>query len=183
MISFDLHLNGYGISMYRLTKDKIEILRQWRNDPKIRQYMIYQEYITPEMQESWFESVNNDNNLYFIIEDNGHDVGMINVKDIDYSTGIGEGGVFIYEDRLLNTDFAYRAHILLFDYIFNEIGLKGIYSKILLSNERAIRFATFLGSEETKKEEGYMSLILMKENYFNNKNRLRFLKRWNYYNK
>lgn len=45
MVPSDLQLNGYGITMRRLTKDKIELLRQWRNDPKIRQYMIYQEYI------------------------------------------------------------------------------------------------------------------------------------------
>ena len=182
MIPSNLQLAGYGITMRRLNKDKIEILRQWRNDPKIRQYMIYQEYITPEMQVKWFEKINNDNNLYFIIEDGGQDVGMINVKDIDYSKGIGEGGIFIYEDRLLNTDFAYRAHILLFDYVFNEIGLNGILSEIQPTNERAIRFASFLGSEITKETKECIFLMLTRDNYFNNKNRERFLKRWNYFN-
>ncbi len=182
MIPSDLQLTGYGITMRRLNKDKIELLRQWRNDPKIRQYMIYQEYITPEMQVKWFEKINNDNNLYFIIEDGGQDVGMINVKDIDYSKGEGEGGIFIYEDRLLNSDFAYRAHIVLFDYAFDIIGLNGIISEIQPTNVRAIRFASFLGCEITKETQDCTFFMLTRENYFKNKNRERFIKRWNYFN-
>ena len=47
----NLVIEGYGVKLKRLTHDKIELLRQWRNDPKIQQYMIYREEITPEMQE------------------------------------------------------------------------------------------------------------------------------------
>ncbi len=182
MIPSDLHLNGYGITMRRLTKDKIEMLRQWRNDPKIRQYMLYQDYITPEMQEKWFDRINNDNNLYLIIEEDSKDVGLINVKDIDYTNATGEGGIFIYEDRLLNTDFAYRAHILLFDYAFNELRLNGIISEIQPTNMRALRFASYLGCEVTKETPECVFFMLTRVNYFENKNREHFLKRWNYYN-
>ncbi len=43
----NLILENYGVRLKRLTHDKIELLRQWRNDPKIQQYMFYREYITP----------------------------------------------------------------------------------------------------------------------------------------
>ncbi len=43
----NLILENYGVRLKQLTHDKIELLRQWRNDPKIQQYMFYREYITP----------------------------------------------------------------------------------------------------------------------------------------
>jgi RimJ/RimL family protein N-acetyltransferase len=182
MIDSHLELAGYGITLRRLTQDKIEMVRQWRNDLKIRQYMLYQETITPEMQNKWFEKINNDNNLYFIVQYDGNEVGLIDVKDIDYKNSVGEGGIFIYDEELQNTDLAYRSHILLFDYVFNEIGLERISSEIQPTNIRAIRFATFLGCEKISETPECLYYMLSKENYFNNKNRERFLKRWNYHN-
>lgn len=182
MIEPNLTLTGYGVTLRRLTHDKIEMLRRWRNDPKIQQYMVYREYITPERQEAWFQRINNDNNLYFIIEFEGNDVGLINVKNIDCEKSIGEGGVFIVEERLLNTDVAYRAHLLLFDFAFNKLELQGIISQILTSNQRAVRFAMFLGSEQIGQEAETALFLLTKENYLANKNRLHFLKRWKYFN-
>ena len=44
----------YDIILERLTLDKIELVRNWRNDPKISQYMDFKEYISPEMQLNWF---------------------------------------------------------------------------------------------------------------------------------
>lgn len=97
----DLVLEGYGVKLKRLTHDKIELLRQWRNDPKIQQYMIYRETITPEMQEKWFQKINNDHNFYFIIEYEGKEIGCVNIKDVDYEKKCGEPGIFIYDDRYI----------------------------------------------------------------------------------
>ena len=77
-------IKKFGITFKRLEKNDIELLRQWRNAPSISQYMEYREHITPEMQEEWFESVNNNNNLYFIIEYKGKKIGPTNGKDIDW---------------------------------------------------------------------------------------------------
>ena len=63
--------------MRRLTHDKIEMLRQWRNDPKIQQHMFYREYITPEMQERWFANLDQHTNFYFIVEYDGKEIGLI----------------------------------------------------------------------------------------------------------
>jgi hypothetical protein len=52
----------YGVKLERLTADKIELVRNWRNDPKISQYMEFRDHITAEMQKKWFASVDNENN-------------------------------------------------------------------------------------------------------------------------
>lgn len=176
-------LNNYGVTLRRLTHDKIEMLRQWRNDPKIQQYMFYRDYITPEMQEAWFKRINNENNYYFIIEYEGKEIGLINVKDIDYEQKTGESGVFIYDDAYLNTDVAYRAHLVMFDFIYGELGLLNTYSHIIGDNGRALRFMFFLGGKAQSDAPDNTAYILFAEDYLNNKNRQHFLKRWNHFNK
>lgn len=150
MIDPNLTLTGYGVILHRLTHDKIEMLRQWRNDPKIQQYMIYREYITPEMQEAWFQKINNDHNFYFIIEYEGKEVGMINIKDVDYEKKTGEPGIFIYDDDLWNSDVGMRASFCFGDFVWDILGLESMYIHVVASNKRALEYNLFLGYEVLK---------------------------------
>lgn len=174
-------LNDYGVVLRRLTHDKIEMVRQWRNSKEIRSTMFYQDEITPEMQQNWFRKVDNDRNWYFIIEFRGEDVGVINVKDIDYEAGTGETGIFIHAQKYLGTDIAYRAHLVMFDFIFNTLGLTSTISHIRPENEKAIRFALFLGADpdESSSTEAVSVYIITADGYRNNRNRQRFIYKWN----
>lgn len=167
-------LENYDVRLIRLTEDKIEMVRNWRNDPKISQYMEYRETITPEMQAKWFESINNNDNLYYIIEFKGEEIGLINIKDIDNINKTGESGVFIYSDKYLNTDISYRAHLILFDYYFIDLCYCELHAHILESNKRASRFVEFLGY----KKVDATTFTLQGDDYLTNKNRLRFIKKY-----
>ena len=168
-------IKKYGVTLEKMTHQKIEIVRQWRNDPKIDKYMEFHEEITPQMQENWFNRINNDNNLYYIIQYEGNDIGLINIKDLNDELTEGESGCFIYEDKYLNRDISYRAHLALFDYFFNEFNGKGLKSHIKEDNPRASRFAQFLGFSLL--DDSRTEYHLSKEEYENNKNRQRFVLR------
>ena len=175
-------LENYGVKLKLLTHDKIEMVRKWRTDPKVAQFMEYRGEITPEMQEKWFSHLNNGvDNFYWIIEYNGDELGIINIKDVDYNKMTGETGVFIYKDKYLNTDIAYRAHLVMFDFIFEDLGLKYTYSHVLRTNIRAQRFSQFLGAHIAEGQENIENQLYIKskEEYFNNPNRTRFIHRYN----
>lgn len=158
----NLTLKGYGVTLRRLTHDKIEMLRQWRNDPKIQQFMIYRDYITPEMQEKWFERINNDNNFYFIIEYEGREVGLINIKDVDYEKKTGEPGMFLYDDNLWNLDVGMRASLCHSDFVWDTLGLETMYIHVLASNTRALQYNLLFGYEVVpgyEQEENKMLII------------------------
>lgn len=175
-----MELTNYGITLRRLTEDKIELVRSWRNNPKISSTMFFQDYITPEMQKKWFDRIK-DVDLYFIIVFQGEEIGLINVKDIDNEKRTGETGVFIYEDKYLNTDVAYRAHLVMFDYIYEKLNFTNTYSHIRMDNLKASRFSQFLGGlkDDTESTENSKKYVLSKENYLENKNRIRFINKWN----
>ena len=175
-------LENYGVKLVLLTQDKIEMVRQWRTDPKISQYMDFRGEITKEMQEKWFFNLNNGiDNFYWLIVYKDEEIGLINIKDVDYQNKTGETGVFIYDDKYLNTDVAYRAHLVMFDFAYSELGLGVTRSHILKLNVRAQRFGIFLGSRlaEGQDDTENQLYLITKEDYFNNVNRLHFLRRYN----
>ena len=43
-------ISRYGINLVRVQKEHIEMIRVWRNDPKIRDHMFFKSEITSEMQ-------------------------------------------------------------------------------------------------------------------------------------
>lgn len=142
-----MELRGYGVVLRRLTEDKIELVRKWRNDPKIQQYMEYREYITEEMQKAWFHKINNDNNYYFIIEYHCREVGLINIKNIDFEKKSGEPGIFIWDEEYLNTDVPMRASFCQGDFVWGTLKLESQRIHILRTNTRAIRYNQFFGFE------------------------------------
>lgn len=165
-----MELKGYGVILRRLTFDKIELVRQWRNNPKIQKYMEYREYITEEMQRKWFDRINNDNNYYFIIEYEGKEIGLINIRDINYETKTGEPGIFIWDDEYLNTDVPMRASFCQGDFIWGTLCLEELHIHILKTNKKAIQYNKFFGYQLAPFQQNIenQEYILTRENMLSN---------------
>ena len=162
-----MKIQKYGVTLKRLTKNEIELVRQWRNDPSIAKYMSFRDHITKDMQKKWFASINDDNNFYFIIEVFNKKIGLINIKNVDYSEKMGEGGIFIYDPSYQNDYLPYRASLALCDFSFYQLGLERIKAHILKNNRRAIRYNKSLGyvlqsGQDEKENQLY---IQTKEDY------------------
>jgi len=138
-------IEKYGIALRRLQAEDLEMVRQWRNNPKISQHMVYRQCITEEMQIAWYNRINNDHNFYFIIEWESRSVGLINIRDINEAEKSGEAGVFFWDDACLNSDVPFRANLALFDFAYVVLGLKLLRAQVLRSNIRAIRFNKYMG--------------------------------------
>ena len=154
----NLVLTNYGVTLRGLTHDKIEMLRLWRNDPKISQYMFYREYITPEMQEKWFANLDKEKNYYFFIVIEDKPIGVVNLKDVDFEQKIGEPGIFIYEDEFMNGDVSFRSCLALMDFAFYTLGLKCLRGHIVPDNKRAVRFNKAFGYYVSNSETNEWSL-------------------------
>ena len=114
-----MKLIKYGLTLKRLTKEDIELLRNWRNSESVNRFMEYREYITPEMQEKWFESINNPNNFYYIIIYNDEKIGLINDKGFDrFGKATSEAGLFIAVDKYKNTFVPVLASLILLEVSF-----------------------------------------------------------------
>ncbi len=167
----------YGITLSRITEGDIELVRQWRNHPDIMKTMQFREYITPEMQKKWFDSINNLHNHYYIIQYKNEKIGLINNKNIDWEKQTSEAGIFIWNDS-----FNFAA--LLASLLLCEIGFyvvpgqeKGGVSfiNVLRDNKFAIDYNKLLGYEiyHDDPAENTVRYILTRENFEKHTQKLR----------
>lgn len=164
-----MEFSNYGVTLRKLTHDKIQLVRRWRNDPKISQYMEYRGHITSEMQEKWFEKINKDDtNFFFLIVVGDKEIGLINIKDVEWGKKTGETGIFIWDDDFLNSDYGLRSTLCIHDFAFNELGMETLHGHTLISNKRANRLNKALGYNVLPDQDGIenKAVLLYKADYF-----------------
>ncbi len=160
-------LKKYNLELHRMVQSDIEMIRSWRNDPKIQQHMFFKQTITAEMQQNWFKKIDTIHNFYFKIVYQNKAVGLIHVSDIDFKKRDAFSGLFIYDDNYLSTDVPARASLCMLDYFFEEDILYTLYAKTKKDNAIAIKYNQSLGFEiagDIEDESGYL-LRLTRENY------------------
>lgn len=166
-----------SIRLIRLTEEYIELVRQKRNLQEIQMRMEYREYITPEMQQKWFTSINNINNYYFLIEINSIFIGLISATGIDWESGIvNNAGIFIWDKNYLQSPEIVQSSITLTDFSF-YLGLKKIYISILKDNSRAIDFNKSLGYKLLPEQDGVYNQkyeLTAADIYFNSTEKIRY---------
>ncbi len=142
----------YGITLTRLTIEDIELVRKWRNSPEISKYMEFRDYISKNMQEKWFNSLDNKTSYFFIPIYKSEKIGLVDIKNIDWHEKTGEAGIFISNLQLQNTHIPFAANLAVFDFDFYELGLKTITAHIVRSNARAIKFNKAFGFKLQKNQ-------------------------------
>lgn len=169
-------VRGYGIELHRLTEDKIEMVRQWRNSDIIQKHMQYRKQITQDMQKKWFASVNNIENNYMLIKVKDEFIGVINGAKINWDNMItGSGGIFIGELDYWSTSHPIAASLLLTD-ISALLGFLSTKVEVIKSNKRAIAYNKFLGYELIEEsDDGVLSMELKMTNYEIKRNLIRDL--------
>lgn len=153
-------LVGNKIILEEIDHANIEQLRQWRNDPNLRQWFREYKDITKDKQEAWYlERGNNTNpaHVYFQIMSlgagqnkeeqiqNRYLIGCCGLHYLDFRARIGELGIFIAADR--GQGKGKEALVLLFDYGFNELNLNRIWAEAYKGNDSINLYAKFMTYE------------------------------------
>jgi RimJ/RimL family protein N-acetyltransferase len=163
------------VKLIKLQQEHIELLRTWRNAEKIARFMEFREHITPEMQQRWFEGLNQEIDFYFMIEYRGSLVGMIHASNIDWKQGRGDAGLFIYEDRYLSTYTPVLASLCMVDLFFGVFTLERLYAKVMRNNPVAEAYNSNLGfkPKTMQEEHDFQMFELTRENYYTATDNLR----------
>lgn len=136
---------GCGVRLVRLTEPYIEMVRCWRMKPEISSKMEFRGTITPEMQKKWFHSIDNEYNYYFLMYCKNAPVGLVNLKDVDFSARQAEGGIFIGEPEKTDILFGVRGAIAMYHFGFTVLQLETIIIHVLKDNPGAIRMNEMMG--------------------------------------
>ena len=170
-----MKITRYGITLERLRQEHAEMVRKWRNDQKILQFMFHKGEITSAMQQEWFTSIDNEQNFFFVIHYNSSPVGLINISSIDWENKTAYTGLFIYDENFWGTDIPVMASLAMLDIFFLLFDIQSVYAKVKGSNMVAHNYNSALGFSRTKKIEhglGY-EYLLQKEIYLLKTKKLR----------
>jgi len=172
-----MRVDKYGISLHRLTENDIEMVRFHRNSDFIRSKMFYQELISKEEQQVWFESINNDWNYYFLIAYNGTMVGMVHGTINSYDDKTAKGGLFIWDEKALNSHLPVIASVVTTDLTFFIMEMESTTAEVRMNNQPAINYNLTLGYtiEEQNEEEQKVFMELTKEDYLRSARQIRSL--------
>ncbi|MDI9355831.1 MAG: GNAT family N-acetyltransferase [Chitinophagaceae bacterium] len=158
-------IEKYNIKLIRLSEKYIEDMRKWRNSDYVRSQMLYEDYITSNMQLNWYNNLDKTKNFYFIGFKNDAPLGVIHLKNIENNRG--EGGIFLIGPEFENTDIVAKMVICFNDYIFYDLKIECIYSHVKATNKKAISSSISQGcvKNESKSTEEIVYFELFPNNY------------------
>jgi UDP-4-amino-4,6-dideoxy-N-acetyl-beta-L-altrosamine N-acetyltransferase len=168
----------FGITFKPLSEDNLEMVRIWRNSDDVRLFMQYQEIITTDQQQTWFQKLDKSTNFYYVAYQNEIPFGVYNIKDVDFNIGIGEPGVFLKSRNIWETDCSMRGSIAILKFAFEILKLNSLKSNVLKSNKKVLAYNQQMGFEINEKVDNNISfeLLLSKDNFYANKKIIRLVK-------
>ncbi len=165
------NFSKYGVNFRKIESlQDIEKLRVFRNLSHVRTQMFFQNEISQSSHIDWFNSLNKSKNIYFIYSDQWADIGIVNIKDINLLLGTGEAGIFVGNEKYLNSHLNIGALLFLYNYAFYTVRLDRLHAHILPTNNKAIRMNMSLGFKLINSDENlYMldksSYLLSKQKF------------------
>ena len=158
-----MRLERFGIVLRSMVEQDLEMVRQWRNAPHVRENMEFRDEIPPEMQQKWFKSLNQDSNLYLIAESEGIPFAVLHVKDINWENRSGEAGIFVGEVGFLQTFVPVLAVLAMMDLVFDGWGFRQLMAKVRADRPQIMDFNARLGYSPLPDQDG-MKFIRLKTN-------------------
>ena len=136
-------LFGDRIELQTVEPEDSEFLRQWHNNPAIRNGLMFTMPQNREQVESFVETDSeNDDWLNLLICLDGEPIGVVELNEIRYQRG--ELVCWLIPEYQ-GDGYATEAISLLIGYAFDTLGLHRVYGRILESNGDSQRLAKRLG--------------------------------------
>jgi UDP-4-amino-4,6-dideoxy-N-acetyl-beta-L-altrosamine N-acetyltransferase len=121
-------------------------LFEWRNLPEVARWMYTDHEIRADEHDRWFDGIGSDpTRRYWIIADDGHDVGLVNLLGIDTSHRRCEFGIYVGAQGARGGGAGSAALFRALDYAFVDLLLNRVSAAALAANVDAITAYERLG--------------------------------------
>lgn len=144
-------LAGYQVELHPVEASHLELLRAWRNDPAISQFMLSDDKISEEQQLAWFKKIQRDNaQRHFVIYYKGNPIGSANIKACGVNVSLAqakviEPGLYIGEEKYRHNILAFSPTLVLNDYCFDVLGVEKLIAVVKANNQAALKYNQQLG--------------------------------------
>ena len=126
-----------NVTLFPLSKQHIQLLRNWRNDSKNAKYLRSIPFITPDMQEQWYEDyLKNEDEICFVIFENqvlNRVVGSLSLYDFNGNQA-EFGKILIGDAEAHGKSVGYHAILAVLRIAFEELKLETVVLHVYEEN-------------------------------------------------
>jgi UDP-4-amino-4,6-dideoxy-N-acetyl-beta-L-altrosamine N-acetyltransferase len=171
----------YGVTLSPITEGELELVRGWRNDPKIASQMIDQTFITAEMQRAWFARLTaSERDLTCVARFRGEPIGVGSLARFDSAAGTCEPGLYVFDDRYRGNLVPFCLGLAINDLAFEHLGARRLVARVVAENAAALRFNAALGYATVRQDDdGLVHIELEYAPYVAARDRITRFIRWN----
>ena len=130
----------------KMLKPDQEQVLAWRVKPEVAQFMLTQVEFNLENQLRWFDRINSSiTDEYWIIENNGKAIGVINLCEIDRVNQRATWGLYVGED--MNSPVGGMLPMYFYNYVFGrkDLNLHKLHGMVLDTNTNMLRVHDICG--------------------------------------
>lgn len=136
------------INFPNLNSEEKEMVRVWRNNESVREWMYQDHIITEEEHNNFITKLKNDNkNIYWLLKNiSGEYIGVVSLNKIDFRNKNAYLGIYSNPESKLHTGKLIFSSLK--ELISNVIPLHTLKIEVIENNERAIKFYKKSGFNE-----------------------------------
>jgi UDP-4-amino-4,6-dideoxy-N-acetyl-beta-L-altrosamine N-acetyltransferase len=151
-------------SLRDVRPDDVDMIREWRNLPKVADYMYTDHVIGPEEHAAWFARVLKDPTYkYWIIVCDGEDVGVANLNAIDQINRRCYWAFYVVSPNVRGKGVGSYVEYYVLNYVFDELKFEKLCCEVLSFNEGVVEMHRRFGFVQ----EGLFRKHILKRGAFN----------------
>lgn len=169
-----MNIKGKKVFLRAMELEDMEFLRAMINDEDMEHNVIGWSFpVSQYEQQKWFEStIQNKNNLRFIIEAGGKPIGLATLTSIDWKNRKASHGIKLFGDDIKGKGYGTDTVRTIMKYAFEELQLNRLYGSILEYNTASRKLYEKCGWTE----EGVERKSIFKNNQYHDEIVLGILK-------
>lgn len=166
-------IHQFGLRLHQIRDADTEIVRQGRNQPFIREKHFYQDIITPQQHQEWYEGICRTRDYYMVACKDNVPLGLVYLKEITPRMLTGQLGIFFWDKQILRTRHPMLAIITFLDFFLITVGIQNIEGIIRTDNKSMAHIMDFLGFDLIhNSDKTVLQFSIARAQYLNNRDRL-----------
>ncbi len=146
-----------SVTLRPIVENDLENIMRWRMDEDITKYMNTNPKLTMEGQKKWLASIRaNEDVQYWVIEVDGEPAGVINLTGLTKPDGELGWAYYMGEKRLRSIKTALSLEMSMYDYVFESLGKKAVYSDVFTLNQGVIQLHKLCGCEIVEEKKNHI---------------------------
>lgn len=146
-----------SVTLRKILEEDLENIMRWRMDEDITRYMNTNPKLTLEKQKDWLAFVRANSDVrYWVIQVDGQPAGVVNLTGLNNPEGDLGWAYYMGEKRLRSIKTALSLEMSMYDYAFQDLKKRAVYSDVFTLNKGVIQLHRMCGCEIVEEKKNHV---------------------------